>query len=54
LKLDKDFGVPLSHIQQIQKKRNTAIHIGVAKLNNGGFSNDDLEPFDHIVKYFGI
>ncbi len=54
LKLDKEFGVPVNHIQEIQKKRNAAIHIGASKNGDGSFSHDDIKAFDHVVKYFGL
>jgi len=54
LKIDKDFGVPINHIQEIQKKRNTAIHIGALKHGDDFFSHDDIKAFDHVIKYFGL
>lgn len=54
LRLDKEFGVPINHIQEIQKKRNVAVHIGASKGAKSSFTGDDLKDFDHIVKYFGL
>lgn len=54
LRLEKELGVPLNHIQEIQKSRNKAVHIGADKLNNCLFSHNDFKAFDHIIKYFGI
>lgn len=54
LKLEKEFGVPVNHIQEIQKKRNAAVHIGASKRNSGSFCAEDIKAFDHIVKYFGL
>lgn len=54
LKLDKELGIPLNHIQEIQKSRNKAVHIGASKLTNYVFSHNDVKAFDHIIKYFGI
>jgi len=54
LKLDKEFNVPLNHIQDIQKKRNSAVHIGASKSGIKEFSNMDLKPFDQVIKFFGL
>lgn len=54
LKLDKERGVPLNHIQEIQKNRNKAIHISSRKSSNYVFSYNDIRAFDQIIKYFGI
>lgn len=54
LKIDKEFGVPLNHIEEIQKKRNSAVHMGAAKGKDCTFSGDNLKAFDHVVKYFGL
>ncbi|HEX5717027.1 MAG TPA: hypothetical protein VF179_12760 [Thermoanaerobaculia bacterium] len=53
LKLDRSEGLPLTHLNDIRKKRNSAIHAG--PLAGGKeFSKSDLDSFDHIIRYFGI
>tara|TARA_R110001592_G_scaffold146888_2_gene371102 strand:+ start:2837 stop:3634 length:798 start_codon:yes stop_codon:yes gene_type:complete len=54
LKLDKHLDFPLTHFEDIQKKRNSAIHIGVAVKKEKEFMRDDLNCFDQIIKQFGI
>lgn len=54
LKLDREFGVPVNHIQEIQKKRNAAVHIGAFEGKQGSFCAEDIKAFDQIVKYFGL
>ena len=54
LRLDKEFGVPLNHIQEIQNKRNIAVHIGATNGSDNAFSDEDIKVFDHVVKYFGL
>lgn len=54
LKLDKELGVPVNHIQEIQKKRNIAVHIGASDSKNGSFCAEDIKVFEQIVKYFGL
>ncbi len=54
LKLDKNLNFPLNHFEDIQKKRNSAIHVGVAVKKEKEFKRDDLICFDQIIKHFGI
>ncbi len=52
LKLDKD--LPYTHLCEIQKKRNAAVHAGMLAGNSGRFESADLKCFDHIIRHFGI
>ncbi|MDO3695999.1 hypothetical protein QVZ41_14195 [Wenyingzhuangia sp. chi5] len=54
LKLDKDLDFPLNHFEDIQKKRNSAVHVGIAVKKVQEFNKEDLVCFDQIIKHFGI
>lgn len=54
LKLDKDLNFSLNHFEDIQKKRNLAIHVGIAVKETTEFNKGDLVCFDQIIKDFGI
>lgn len=54
LKLDQNTDFPMTHLKTLQKKRNEAIHAGLLIKNQKGFSQEDLECFDQIIRYFGI
>ena len=54
LKLDKQPGFPLSQLMQIQKNRNDAIHANLLVNKERALVASDLEPFDQVIKYFGL
>lgn len=54
LKLDKVFDIPLTHIIDLQKKRNAVIHVGLAVKKENNFKLKDLECFNQIIKHFGV
>lgn len=54
LKLDKSLSLPMTHLTDVQKKRNGAVHFGSLKNKPIEFEATDLESFNQVIKYFGI
>lgn len=54
LKLDQVVAFPLTHLVDLQKKRNSAIHATLLVKNAREFSREDLSCFDQIIKHFGL
>lgn len=54
LKLDKDLGFPLTHFSELQRFRNSAVHVSLAIKNEKPFTRQNLNCFDQIIKHFGI
>lgn len=54
LKLDQNVDFPMTHLIELQKRRNAAVHAGLLVKNQREFSREDLDCFDHIIKHFGI
>ncbi|MEK7707135.1 MAG: hypothetical protein AAB380_03980 [Verrucomicrobiota bacterium] len=52
LKLEKE--VPLTHLHELKKKRNAAVHAGSLARSTARFGKSDLTCFDHIVRHYGI
>lgn len=54
LKLDKKLHFPISQFKELQKKRNNAIHVGLASKKQQEFKKVDLDCINQIIKHFGI
>jgi len=54
LNLNKDLNFPLTHFSELQRYRNSAVHVGLAIKNKTQFSRQNLNCFDQIIKHFGI
>ncbi len=54
LQLDQNRDFPMTHLVQLQKNRNAAVHAGLLVSKEREFAVADLACFDHIIKYFGI
>lgn len=54
LKLDKTLGVPIDDIIELQKNRNSVIHIGLAIKRKLDLNDEDITCFNQIIKFFGI
>lgn len=54
LRLDQASDFPMTHLIDLQKKRNSAIHAGMLISRQRLFLAEDLAPFDHVIRYFGI
>lgn len=54
LKLDDSLDFPITHFYDIQKKRNSAIHVGASIKKNIEYEESDLNSFNQIIKHFGI
>ena len=54
LKLDQNTGFPMTHLRELKRKRNEAVHAGLLIKSKKEFSREDLDCFDQIIKYFGI
>lgn len=52
LRLDRQ--VPFTHLCELQKKRNSAVHAGLLARAKTRFGKDDLKCFDHIIRHYGI
>jgi hypothetical protein len=56
LRLDSEdnLNIPLNHFEDIQQKRNKAIHVRLSGQDIPNFKKEDLACFDQIIKFFGI
>lgn len=54
LKLDKTLGVPIDEISEVQKNRNSVIHIGLAIKRKSDLNDENIKCFNQIIKFFGI
>ena len=54
LKLEEEPGFPMSQLVQMQKNRNHGMHAGLLVNKEREITLEDLEPFNAIIKYFGL
>lgn len=54
LRLEQQPGFPISQLVELQRNRNEAIHAGLLVNKEREMSAKDLEPFNLVVKYFGL
>jgi hypothetical protein len=54
LKLDQAPGFPISQLVELQRSRNEAIHAGLLVNQEREMTASDLQPFEPIIRYFGI
>lgn len=54
LQLDCKLDIPITHLVDLQKKRNSVVHVGLAIKKSKKYDAEDLKCFDEIIKYFGI
>jgi len=54
LKLDKELGLPMSAICEVQKNRNKSVHVNLAIKDKSEYTIKDQECFNEVIKYFGI
>ena len=54
LKLEEANGFPLSQLEEIRKSRNDAIHAGLLVNVERELTPKDIEPFNLVIKYFGL
>lgn len=54
LQLDFKLDIPITHLVELQKKRNSVVHVGLAIKKSKKYDAEDLKCFDEIIKYFGI
>jgi hypothetical protein len=54
LRLEQHPGFPISQLVELQRNRNEAIHAGLLVSKEREISAKDLDPFNLVVKYFGL
>ena len=54
LKLEKNLDFPLTHFSELQRYRNSAVHVSLAIKKENPFTRQNLKCFDQIIKHFGI
>ncbi len=52
--LVKKIPVPMTHIEVVRKKRNSAIHISGAVKKDASSTKPDFNDFNKVISYFGI
>lgn len=54
LKIDETPGFPISQLEELRKKRNSALHAGLLVNANQELTEEDLQPINPVIKYFGL
>lgn len=54
LKIDENAGFPISQLEELRKNRNTAVHASLLVNTDRELTEQDLQPINPVIKYFGL